>query len=845
MRRKPKNPWLVALLTAIFLTLLAILILLFGTDAKAEDKVLSVRFNGGITRNLSQYSLAPHQAWDIVNFDIGRGIEKRKGYWAVGSSLYTGSRDSTLAVYGLKKRDGSQRLLRVAADSSNNWSDIWTGTLAAPYKTDAWLFRGGDYGFTTWRDYAYITDGYNFPWVTSGDTAAAENHSLHVPAPGEFYVEVLDDTNSTLDGRYRWAVYVWPNCDTTTAPCAGLTDTALAKCMSHHTGYITPEVTVHHRKVAIHFFWPQTADSGCPEPLPPKMILCRTRADRTNLSVDPNDIWFQKYAYPIRPFVTSKDSLFLFETVIGFKDTLTILPESLYTSMVIDAGTPALDGFPIVHEFVYGTTRAGGSVDPDYTTINYGGMPRFYEETSIGDTMNAGQRYLGSGTWIGHALIQYAMTIVDTVLGVESDTSRNLQLPFSPSADSVFSIIVPALPPSMPNCVRNLYRAVTAHASGAADDLDTITALRFVFQIPKADTIVVDTFSRARIDSFLTLHPVFVKKTHFRFAGTVVWDDRMYGWIGPNLYYSAKDTAKFGILDFISLSADNADAITAVVPDRNRLLVYQSNSRHEVYEDANGDFSRTSPPYVVSGVGCIAGRSMVSWRGARIYLSRFGPVYEIGNQYLEKGNQIDTIGMGIKPLLDAVCTPEEQSRAVGAIFDDNKYLLSVPGHDTTFVCFLEQPGLPWAIYSPFSFKATTLYEDDDDHVLEPPTELVFCRRASDKVFKWGDSLTDNGSGYSATYQTGRLLVAPEKSTVEKALMVREAGGATLTVYDEGGNSLGSYTISDTGSVVRLLGPLVANESIGYQVKIVADTATDSLRIEAVDLWYRLLGIDWK
>ncbi len=840
MRRKPQNPWLVALLTAIFLIILAILILLFGTDdAKAEEKVLSVRFNGGIARNLSQYSLAPHQAWDIVNFDIGRGIEKRKGFWAVGSSLYGGSRDSILAVYGLKKRDGSQRLLRVAADSSNNWSDIWTGTLAAPYKTDAWLFRGGDYWFTTWRSYAFITDGYNFPWVTSGDTAVAENHSLHVPAPGEFYVEVLDDTNSTLDGTYRWAVLSFPNCDTTTELCAGLTDTARARCLSRHTGYITPEVTVHHRTVALHLFWPNIPSlipgDTCATPLPHKFYLTRTRVNKNRLSitVQPNN--FTSAA------MYSDDSLFVLETIIGFPDSFAIDGNTGLTLLAYDSGQAAPGGFNLVHEY----ERLYGGVKQGLDSFAMSGMPKYYGA----DPLHAGPPFVGTavGRYLGDTasgasgLGQYAITFIDTVLCIESDTSRNLQLEYG-IGDSLVKISIQPVPSIFNNYARRIYRAVRVTNTNLGD---TISALRLLCQLPETTTIFTDTFSRAGIESTLVNHPVFVKKTHFRFGGTVIWADRMYGWTGPNLYYSAKDTAKFGILDFISLSADNADAITAVVPDRNRLLVYQSNSRHEVYEDANGDFSRTSPPYVVSGVGCIAGRSMVSWRGARIYLSRFGVVYEIGNQYLEKGNQIDTIGMGIKPLLDAVCTPEEQARAVGAIFDDDKYLLCVPGHDTTFVCFLEQPGLPWAIYSPFSFKAATLYEDDDDHVLEPPTDMVFCRPGSDKVFKWGDSLTDNGQGYSATYQTGRMLVAPEKSTIEKALMVREAGGATLTVYDEDGDSLGSYIIPDSGTALQLLGATVANEVAGYQIKIVADTATDSLRIEAVDLWYRLLGIDWR
>lgn len=853
MSIRSKYPSLLEIISFMILLSLVVMVLMCS-PAKAEEKPLEVRFGGGISRGLSQYALASHQAWDIVNFDIGRGIEKRKGYWAVGSSLYgdtdTIVRDSTLGLYGLRKRDGSQKLLRMAADSSNNWTDLWVGTLAAPQKVDAWFYRGADFWFTTWRDYGFICDGYNFPWVTSGDTAVAENHSLHIPAPGEFYVEILDDTASQLDGKYRWALLTWSNCDTTSVLCNGLTDTTLARCFSRHVGYISPEVTVHHRKVAIHFYWPQIADSGCASPLPLKAILCRTKADRTRLTVTPrashmDTTWWQY----------SPDSLWQLKAD-------TIRPDgAYYTTLIVDDGTGALsDGFPIVHEYDY-----GASDRRHLDSIIQNGMPRFFESVKCFDTFtddtlhdfkyNAFERYYGD-TSVNpssqfYAKMYYAMTLLDTVLGVESDTSKTLMVMLEKN-DSIIKISLPRVPTGMTNCVRRVYRGMTWQ-SGVANAgtrarrervQDTLTALRLLTTVTNSDTTLLDTFSRSGIDSTLANHPIFVGKMHFRFKGTLYWKDRLYGWLGPNLYYSQKDTAKFGILDYISFSADDGAEITVVVGDRDRLLVYKNDSRHEIYEDASGDYTKSSPPYVVSGVGCIAPRSMQSWRGERIYLSRFGVVYETGNQYLDKGNQIDTISGGIQPLLDG-WTYEERAGAVGFIFDDDKYLLSVPGHDTTFVCFLDQPGHPWAIYAPFSFNTATLYEDDSDYVLLPPDDIIFGKAGKDVVYKWGDSLTDNGVAYSATYQTGRILLAPEQSSIEKALMVREAGGATVTVYDIDGNSLGSYIIPDTGSALQLLGPVVANEVPGYQIKIVADTLTDSLRVQVLDLWYRLLKKGWE
>lgn len=831
----------------IFLMILVavgVIILYFVGQARAQtaENVLHFSFDGGINRTMPNVALQTNEAVDLINFDItGKHIQKRWGYYKVGSSLYGEldkyTADSTLGLYGLKKRDGSQRLLRLAADSVNNWTDIWTGTLAAPLKTDAWLYRSGDYWFTTWKDYAYISDGYNFPWVTSGDTNTEQNHSLHIPAPGEMYVEILDDTSSSLDGKYRWAILSFPNCDTTTALCGGLTDTARARCLSRHVGYITPEVTVHHRKVALHLFWPNIADSGCAAPLQTKFYLCRTGTDKNRLGVSKDS-------------TQSPDSLNIIQTVIDYPDSLSLTAAECLTEIIYDSGQAATDGFNLVHEY----EKLYGGVRQALDSLVAPGAPRYFSRLTAASPTGPGSHtvcglYMNDTT-ADYGLGQYAVTLLDTILNIESDTSRNLQLEYYCGDDSIITLAIPRVPTGMDNCIRRIYRGTRCINS---DLCDTITALRLLGPIIGADTIFKDTFSAAGIDSNLSDHPIFVGKTHFRFNGTVAWDDRLYGWTGPYLYYSAKDTAKFGFLDFIGFSPDDGDAITVVVPDRNRLLVYKANSRHEVYEDASGDFSKTSPPYMVSGVGCIAPKSMQSWRGARVYLSRFGVVYEIGSSLQEKGNDIDTISMGIQPLLDA-WTYSERSRAVGFIFDDNKYLLSIPGHDTTFVCFLDQPGMPWGIYVPFSFEDATLYEDDDDYVLTPPSEIVFGLAGDDRVFRWGDSLTDKGVAFTATYKSGRAMVTQKDAYITKSFLVREPGDTTgtltITIYNQKGDSLGNYIVSDTATQFQHLGSINGNEAMGFQIKLVvadtgAGTNTERLKLEAMDVFYQLLEIDWR
>lgn len=238
--------------------------------ARAQEPCLHISFEGGLNLRLPAIGLPPNQATEINNFDLDGGyISKRSGYFHIQDSLPgTGCIKS---VYGFRFRDGRQKLVEVIDNATQSWCDLKIGNTTSRDSVGSFLYKSGDFDFTTWKDYTFISDGYNFPLAVTGNTTENQANSLHIPAPGEFYVEVLDDTNSTLDGKYRWALLTYPNCDTTTVWYTGPTDTALARLFSRHVGYITPEVTVHRRKVALHLFWPQVADSGCAAPKPLKL----------------------------------------------------------------------------------------------------------------------------------------------------------------------------------------------------------------------------------------------------------------------------------------------------------------------------------------------------------------------------------------------------------------------------------------------------------------------------------------------------------------------------------------------------------------------------------------------
>jgi hypothetical protein len=208
----------------------------------------------------------------------------------------------------------------------------------------------------------------------------------------------------------------------------------------------------------------------------------------------------------------------------------------------------------------------------------------------------------------------------------------------------------------------------------------------------------------------------------------------------------------------------------------------------------------------------------------------------------------------------------DRQKAVGFILDNDRYALSFgqdtsttnittlgvtkgPKYDTTYVCFLSQPGHPWAMYAPFSFKDATFYENDDDYILNPPEKVVFCRAASDMVYQWDTTTGNNGPHFTATYKTGLNIVTQKRAEVTKSLFIRESGDVNgqvaINFYNENGAALGSYTVKDTGNQIQRLGSINGDEAMGFQIKITADTLTDSLKVEAMDVFYQLFDVDWR
>jgi len=832
--------------------------LAFSQNPNPEIKELPIsNFSGGLNLWRSDLGLPTSQGVTVLNLDLSirpPSMGKRPGYYAVTDTI-DGDTTFMISLYGLRRRDGRQFILEMLENIDYPWTDLYQGNLAGSYRKGCWFYRSADIWYTTWKDKAFICDGYNRPWYTDGENTdtMAECYSefsapLHIQAPGEFFLEILDNQGDTsiseLNGKYRWGLVQWPPCDTTGDLCSGswATGDPHALCMTRHLAYLSDVVTIRFQQVMIHLWSQPVSDSLCTAPYDSmKFQLVRTRPGENAINppdslneASPDSLYF--VGQPFKVAVSDAESFYIIDsgwgdmdTAGGFAPYFQSRPDNFLLDRKAEIDSFYHAGAPRFFSMEYSNDSSAGG----YTAIH-----RYYPICGDGDDP--------PWTYCPRGFNWYWVTYYDTILNVESDTSWHQTVYFG-TTDSLITLLVPKVPDMLNHVVRRIYRVTLdgllyswQDGCGAGCEFP-----RYLTTMLNDDTIFVDTFSRAQLDSNPDIHVDFDPPYPTpRLAGMTVWHDRLYGWDrGPNLYYTAPDTPKFEALDYIALGPDDGEPITAVVGGRNRLYIYKPTSRHKVFEDANGNFSRESPPYYSGGVGCVSGKTMCQWRGSRIYLGIDNVYFEQGSPFYEAGDQLDTIGQQIKPVLDRFSRLQKES-AVAALFE-SKYLLSFPGTDTTLVCFLDVPGRPWAIYD-FSFLAATYYEDDADYELHTPENLIFCKRSSDLAYHYGDTTNNNGTGYFATYKSGKLLTGYGLKDIDGLLLFVDSadtqdGWFTIFWYDAADQLVDSTIITNLADRMTYYPLKFGHPSPAYQFEIVVDSLTDSLLIEAMYIYYHLWG----
>ena len=374
------------------------------------------------------------------------------------------------------------------------------------------------------------------------------------------------------------------------------------------------------------------------------------------------------------------------------------------------------------------------------------------------------------------------------------------------------------------------YYQVTASPDSVPDTI--ATAYKLIAEIKSSDTIFTDTIGW---DSFQRGKQYFKSAAPFSLNGVKAFDDRLWGYTGASVYWSYLDTGGlWGSYRSISLNADDGDVVTAIIPFRDYVKVYKNYSQYIVYPGAELEYERR---WTVDGVGCIAPHTAIAHENGIFYLSHKGLIRESGSVYRDRGSDYGIVSLPINNLL-MDRDRDELSEAIGFVYD-NKYRLSLPDANTTFVYDLITGG--WAIYD-YAFKQAALYDTTTENafVTAPSGDMVFITGEDDQLYKADTTDTDNGTTITTHWRSAPFCLSPDYVTVEKVGVWRESndesGGIDVRFYDMEGDSVCYLYVDDIDSRYDVYG--FQTDVSGYFQIDIQDTTLDSLAIDRIDLWYR-------
>ena len=373
------------------------------------------------------------------------------------------------------------------------------------------------------------------------------------------------------------------------------------------------------------------------------------------------------------------------------------------------------------------------------------------------------------------------------------------------------------------------YYEIDDHPNADSTVHDTIiTPYYLIHEFGEGDTVYVDMIP---YDSMIDGEIYYHSAAPVRLNGITAFGDNLWGWDGSRAYWSKLDSAGFwGSFRNIALNLDDGDEITAIVPYRDHMRVYKNKSIYVLYPDDNYDFARQ---WLTEGIGCIASRSMAKYVNSLIYLSGKGVIYEGGASNLKYDANFGVISGKINNLiLDRKAS--QKAEAVGFIYDD-RYLLTFPGTDTTFVCFLDLPSKPWSIWT-FDFTQATMYDTFHTAPHIPSGDMLFINGDDGKFYKMDTTHLDNSASIVAQWRSAPVGITSDLFQISGlGLWSRtNASGIDVRFYDEDGDST-TYLFMEGNRYDRY--GLTTTGSGYFQIDIQdSTTAGDSLLIDAIDIW---------
>ncbi len=753
-------------MSRVFVIFMALTVLVFGQEQQ-EQRVIEIRQFKGLNTRASDFDVQPNEARDVFNVDLSRGgigsIQKRLGYDSVSSIA---GMDSMLAIYGAYYSDGTQQLVFTTDSDGTGYGGIYvtnkgSANIEADSSTRVWQYFSTQNrpSFTMLNDDVYIANGSQKAVRWNGKQARPYPH----PAPGEPLLVPISDGDE-LNGEYRY-MFVSPWIDT-----IGTDITYLL------AGYPTSTVKVNSGRMLATWFQWQRNDWMHPDNSQDSVhvLAYRTKA---------NPVGLQDEIYVFR--VDSTDTLSL---LVADVDTIGNL---VWIDSIADSDLSATDSLLLYDPLIYngryfsdGMRRYGGP-GVDSTDTLSGGDVGIY--TGV-DTLPIPGGISDAAGW------EWRCTFTDSATGQESNLSPPLDIETIAAAGNQFTIeqvtiVLPVPPTTAPELVVNLYRAKILTASYDSlflnfppgglvelapywiyfrDSIAVSEVFYLVEQIAVSDTLFVDSVSWTTLKSHATFHGESVPPL---FRDIQSFDGRVFGSQRSNLYFSKQlDNWFFEVFDFVPLNISDGDEITLFFPSRGVIRVFKNNSNFNVYEDSDFEWKRRE----ISGYfGVIAPKSWAPGLMGHYYLSENGVIRETEGLTLERTQTIELVSAQLDNFDKLPISTK--AKGVGFYFDQ-KYLLSYPALDTTYV--YDERAQSWTTWD-LSFSSATLYGVESSFGFFPGDTMYFISGGglsfnNNVLYRYGSSEYDDGEVILMFWESGPLMVTPQYKLVTGIGMWRQS-----------------------------------------------------------------------
>lgn len=796
----------------------------------------------------------PDYAKVCNNVDFSRNgfsiISKRWGF----DTVKTVAGIDSIVGLGTYQRSNRQSCLVYAVDDSTKG---YGAIYAMPYGSDNpdsatkikdhWSIQNPT-RFSQYNDNLYAANGQQQGMVWNG--SRVRKFPLLPTGLPEF---VPLSTAGNLDGEYRYIIYL----------ITAYTDSGV---MPVDAGGISPPVYVKNGKVLMRGFSRLITDSLFTGIDSAYCYMARTKKNPG--AIDNNDAFYKLSTDKIWLKYDSGNA-----SAVQFADTIT------YTDNIADGSLQIATLTVADLSLKYGRDSSRVVAARRY------GAPTFVSS----NTSNASQNRITFGALdnVGYA---YMVTVADTILGLESDSSRVLwigQKRYGVSDSALtakrFTIGLPRISTQDTGLMFNIYRAtiiVTArkyflvcgswHLDGTpvCDRWDTVWATNppgnpsTDLFLPKEGSIsdsgiAVDWYLVGRVATSQTqfidsirsdsarLRPRFNLSTQPEiFSQIFQWRSKLGGIAGSRIWFSSQfvdSQGNFGTNDFDDFNRNDGDFITGVKEKQFGLVVKKNRSS---YVAPNGG----GRPEKVSSFGCVAPLSYVSTDVGDLFVGDGGVYLETEGQALER---VYNAGLVSEKLSNFVNMPDSVRRTIAGFWLPEKrqaiFSADYPNtsNDTAFVIDF-RAGQIWSTWTNMVPKFGCLYSKNSTLGSPPPQTFYFTKAGGKTIYTYATNNKDANGNYPAiTYQTVPLFVDWDKEQVDAIGLIHTDPSygslAIVDVVNEKDSAICAQKSFDSLGFRYVYKDMGAIPSVASAIRITTGTlgsTTFSNGIEAIEVLYR-------